>query len=126
MIDSTTPAPDAGGPRVNGEVGSVSPVAYQVRTSALDQLCADLQRAVEQGRRLLEHPGVVRGQAQDAGDDDLRDAAVHLADRWTWGLQVLLDDATTLLQDVRSAAQLYDEVERTTVAVPPTLPGLTR
>ncbi len=90
-------------------------VSYHVRTSALDQLCTDLQRAVDQGRQLLEHPGVVRGRAQDGGDEDLRDAAVLLADRWQWGLQVLVDDAETLLHDVRAATLVYDQVERTSV-----------
>jgi hypothetical protein len=78
---------------------------------------------VDQGRRLLAHPGAVRGRAQDGGDDELRDAAALLADRWAWGLQVLLDDATTLLHDLRSAVVVYDQVERTAV---PTLHALPR
>jgi hypothetical protein len=103
-------------------VSAPDAVRYRVRTSALGEVCDGLERAVQHGRRLLEHPGVVRGRAQDGGNDDLRDAAVLLADRWQWGLQVLLDEATTLLHDLRSASLLYDAVERTSVPAPPAVP----
>lgn len=119
MITSTPWAPTASsGMATTSATSTPDAVRYRVRTSALDQVCAGLERAVEHGRRLLEHPGLVRGRAQDAGDDELRDAAALLADRWQWGLQVLLDDATTLLNDLRSATLLYDEVERTSVPAP--------
>ena len=90
-------------------------VVLGVRTNALDSLCADLERAVDQGRRLLEHPGVVRGRASDAGDELLRDAVVAFADRWEWGLSALVDDAAALARDIGAAARLYDQVERTSV-----------
>jgi hypothetical protein len=90
-------------------------VVMGVRTAGLDTLGADLERAVDQGRRLLEHPGVVRGRASDAGDDLLRAAVVAFADRWECGLRALVDDAAALARDVNAAARLYDQVERTTV-----------
>jgi hypothetical protein len=90
-------------------------VVLGVRTNALDAVCADLERAVDQGRRLLEHPGLVRGRASDAGDELLRDAVVAFADRWEWGLRCLVDDAAVLARDVRAAARLYEQVERTSV-----------
>lgn len=111
-------------PSADGAVGGARPprdaVTFGVRTSALDRASADLQRAVDRGRQLLEHPGRVRGRAQDAGDDGLRDAIVAFAGRWEWGLQALVDDASALARDLAAAAQLYDEVERTSVpSVPP-------
>lgn len=90
-------------------------VVFGVRTNALDAVCADLERAVDQGRRLLEHPGLVRGRASDAGDELLRDAVVAFADRWECGLRCLVDDAAVLARDVRTAARLYEQVERTSV-----------
>jgi hypothetical protein len=117
MIQTTT-VPGA----VSGRLAAPD-VAVEVRTTALDQTCANLQRAVEQGRRLLEHPGVVRGLAHDTGDDELRDAAVHFADRWGYGLRVLVDDAAGLLADLQSAVRVYDEVERTSVPAAPPWPG---
>lgn len=98
-------------------------VTYAVGTSALDELCRALESATARGRQLLQHPGVVRGRAQDGGDDELRDAAVLFADRWQWALQAMVDDAEALLGDLRSAALLYDEVERTSVL---TVPGFVR
>jgi hypothetical protein len=114
MIGTTTS--DAG----DGQVAASRPsragdVVVGVRTNALDLMCDDLRRAVDQGQRLLEHPGVVRGRAQDAGDDVLRDAVVAFAARWEWGLQVLVDDAAALARDITAAARLYDEVERTSI-----------
>lgn len=93
---------------------------FSVRTNALERACSDLRRAVDRGRQLLEHPGRVRGRAQDGGDDDLRDAVVLFASRWQWGLQVLVDDAAALARDIEVAARVYDEVERTSV---PALPS---
>lgn len=113
MIQTTT-VPEAAAGRL-----AAPDVAVEVRTTALDQTCADLHRAVEQGRRLLDHPGVVRGLAHDAGDDELRDAAVHFADRWSCGLRALVDDAAGLLADLESAVRVYDEVERTSVPTAP-------
>jgi hypothetical protein len=90
-------------------------VVLAVRTSALDRLCADLERAVDQGRQLLEHPGVVRGRASDAGDELLRDAIAAFADRWEWALSALVDEAAALARDIGAAARLYDQAERTSV-----------
>jgi hypothetical protein len=101
-------------------------VVMGVRTNALDTLGADLQRAVEQGRRLLEHPGVVRGRASDAGDDLLRAAVVAFAERWERGLRALVDDAAALARDVNAAARLYEQVERTSVIGVPSGPGAGR
>jgi hypothetical protein len=117
----TTPfdesAPRAAPPPVTG-------AAFGVRTNALDQTCDDLKRAVDRGRQLLEHPGRVRGRAQDGGDDDLRDAVVLFAARWQWGLQVLVDDAAALARDLQVAARVYDQVERMSIPVlPSTAPG---
>jgi hypothetical protein len=112
MIESTTSGQGGG----SAQGGSAHAATFGVRTSALHSLCTDLQRAVEQGRQLLEHPCVVRGRAEDAGDDDLRAAVTLFASRWQWGLRVLVDDASALLTDLRSAAELYDEVERSAAA----------
>jgi hypothetical protein len=101
-------------------------VVLGVHTNALDSLCADLERAVDQGRRLLGHPGVVRGRASDAGDELLRDAVVAFADRWEWGLSALVDDAAALARDIGAAAHLYDEVERTSVVGVRSTPGAGR
>jgi hypothetical protein len=101
-------------------------VTLGVHTSALDGACDDLQRAVDRGRQLLEHPGRVRGRAQDSGDDVLRDAITAFASRWEWGLQALVDDAAALARDIAAAARLYDEVERTSVLSLPTGPGSSR
>jgi hypothetical protein len=90
-------------------------VVLGVRTNALDALCADLGHAVDEGRRLLDHPGVLRGRASDAGDELLRDAVVAFADRWECGLSALVDDAAALARDIGAAARLYDQVERTSV-----------
>jgi hypothetical protein len=106
MIESTSLGP---------AIGRVDDTRFAVCTSALDATCTELERAVRHGRDLLDHPGVLRGRAEDVGDDDLRAAVVHFAGRWHWGLQVLVDDASRLLTDLRSAARLYDELERTTV-----------
>jgi len=106
------PTPSGGGTaRAAGGPG----VVVGVRTNALDALCADLERAVDRGRRLLDHPGVVRGRAADTGDDLLRDAVVAFADRWEWGLHALVDDAASLARDISAAARLYEQVERTSV-----------
>jgi hypothetical protein len=110
MIE-TTPSPASGPDAPPAAPG----VTYGVRTNALDQLCDDLQRAVAHGRQLLDHPGVVRGRADDAGDETLRHAVVAFATRWEWCLQALVDDTAALLGDLRAAAQVYDEVERTSV-----------
>lgn len=124
VVAMITSLPSSQGPTAATGVAAAAACAtgaaasYQVRTSALDDVCAGLERAVDQCRRLLEHPGVIRGRAADSGDDELRNAASLLADRWEWGLQVLVDEATTLFHDLRSAADLYDEVERTSVLVP--------
>jgi hypothetical protein len=91
-------------------------IVLGVRTNALESLCAELERAVDEGRRLLEHPGVVRGRASDAADELLREAIVAFTDRWEWGLCALVDDAAALARDIGAAARLYDQVERTWVA----------
>jgi hypothetical protein len=101
-------------------------VVLGVRTNALETLCADLERAVDEGRRLLEHPGVVRGRASDAGDELLRDAVVAFADRWGWGLSALVDDAAALARDIGAAARLYEQVERTSVIDVRSRPGPSR
>ncbi|HET8615519.1 MAG TPA: hypothetical protein VFL94_08350 [Actinomycetales bacterium] len=93
-------------------------VSFGVRTGVLHQECESLRRAVEQSRRLLDHPGLVRGRAQDCGDDDLRDAAALLASRWQYGLQALVAEAEALLTRLRAATQLYDDVERTSTLGP--------
>jgi hypothetical protein len=109
MIETT---PSGG---VTARAAAGRDVVLGVHTNALDRLCADLERAVDQGRRLLEHPGVVRGGASDAGDELLRDAIVAFADRWEWGLSALVDDAAALARDIGAAARLYDQAERTSV-----------
>jgi len=101
-------------------------VVLGVRTGALATLSDELERAVDQGRRLLEHPGVVRGRASDAGDDLLRDAVVAFADRWDWGLRCIVDDAAALARDVDAAARLYEQVERTSVVGVRARPGARR
>jgi hypothetical protein len=101
-------------------------VTFGVRTSALDRVCDELQRAVDRGRQLLEHPGRVRGRAQDVGDEGLCDAITAFAGRWEWGLQALVDDAAALARDIAAAARLYDEVERTSVPSVSSGPGPSR
>jgi hypothetical protein len=120
MIETT---PSGGG---TARAAAGRDVVVGVRTNALDSVCADLERAVDQGRRLLEHPGVVRGRASDAGDELLRDAVVAFADRWEWGLSALVDDAAALARDIGAATRLYDQVERTSVVGIRSTPGARR
>ncbi|GMA89176.1 hypothetical protein GCM10025868_44260 [Angustibacter aerolatus] len=72
-----------------------------VDLEALQAVSARLLAAADAARDLSRHPGVVRGRAADGGDDALRDAAVHFADRWSWALDRASYDARRIGEPAR-------------------------
>jgi hypothetical protein len=87
-----------------------------VDVGELQTLVQWLQSAVSAARQVQEHPGVVRGRAQDGGWPPLRDAAAELADRWEWSLGSLADDADRVAALLQLAVDRYVEAERQAVA----------
>jgi len=84
-------------------------------SAPVDQLRATalrLDAASRAARSLCEHPGRVRGLAQDGGDDALRDAAAELARRWHWSLDQLAGATSRWAALLDLAADQYAEAER--------------
>ncbi len=65
---------------------------YEVDPERLRQAAEQLGRAAAAANAVVDHPGVVRGRAQDGGCVQLRDAAARFARRWEHGLSLLADD----------------------------------
>lgn len=84
---------------------------YAVRTDRLRAVADALADAVTAAAGVADHPGVVRGRAQDAGDDELRDQAAAFADRWEHGLHLMVGHGRRMSDALRSAADGYDRVE---------------
>ncbi|GAB3690523.1 hypothetical protein [Angustibacter aerolatus] len=83
-----------------------------VDLEALQAVSARLLAAADAARDLSRHPGVVRGRAADGGDDALRDAAVHFADRWSWALDRASYDARRIGELLGAAVDTYRRTER--------------
>ncbi len=89
---------------------------YQVRTAELREIAGMVAAAADAAKAVVEHPGVVRGRAQDGGDDDLRDQAARFADRWEHGLRLMAAQAQRMADALRLAADTYDQAERASAA----------
>lgn len=70
-----------------------------------------LGRAATAARAVVDHPGVVRGRAQDSGCEQLRDAAARFAQRWEHGLTLLADDLGRTEDVLRLVADTYTAAE---------------
>ena len=84
-------------------------------TAPVEELRAGARRLDAASRAALavcEHPGRVRGLAQDGGDDELRDAAAELARRWQWALEQLAGGTSRWAALLVLAAEHYAEAER--------------
>jgi hypothetical protein len=109
------------GSALPGRRSSVSRVSQQPSSAAVrftapvDRLRATARRldaASRAAHGLCEHPGRVRGLAQDGGDQELRDAAAELARRWHWSLEQLAGGTSRWAALLELAADQYAEVER--------------
>lgn len=96
---------------------------YGVRTAQLRDVAETLAAAAEALRGVVEHPGIVRGRAQDSGDDGVRDAAERLADRWEHAMQLMAAESQRLVDVLRLAADTYDEADAVVAAVFATAAG---
>ena len=84
-------------------------------SAPVDQLRATALRLDAASRAawsLCDHPGRVRGLAQDGGDDELRAAAAELARRWHWSLDQLAGATSRWAALLDLAADQYAEAER--------------
>lgn len=88
-----------------------------VRTSELRATAGRLQQAVRAARAVVEHPGVVRGRAQDSGSLELREAAVELAARWQYALGLMVTDIARTADALLQAAETYDQAESIALGV---------
>ncbi|HEX8496797.1 MAG TPA: type VII secretion target [Actinomycetales bacterium] len=88
----------------------------EVRTGELRATADVLAQAVRAARSVVEHPGVVRGRAQDGGCLDLREAAVEFAARWQHALGLMVTDISRTADALRLAADTYDQAESVTLA----------
>jgi len=84
--------------------------SFMVDPARLREAAERLGRAAGAARAVVDHPGVVRGWAQDGGCEQLRDAAARFARRWEHGLRLLADDlgrtrdVLTLVADTYASA----------------------
>jgi hypothetical protein len=93
--------------------------AFGVDLDELRSLVERVEAAAEAARAVDEHPGVVRGRAQDSGSTELRDAAVELADRWHEALRRLTGDGERLAAVLRMVLETYAEADRQAASVFP-------
>lgn len=89
---------------------------YRVQTAELREIADRLTAAADASRAVVEHPGVVRGRAQDGGADVLRDAGERFADRWQYGLRVMSADAQRVVDLLRVVADSYDQADAAVAA----------
>lgn len=75
-----------------------------------------MEAAARAAREVSEHPGQVRGRAQDGGDEELRDAAALMADRWQWSLDRLAGDVSRWTALLHVVIDQYAEIEREQVS----------
>jgi len=112
----TGPVDDAGEvPPVRPNVAGMSQLPPGSFTAPIDALRATAQHldaASRAARAVCEHPGRVRGLAQDGGDAELRDAAAELARRWHWSLEQLSGATSRWAALLYLIAEQYAEVER--------------
>lgn len=90
---------------------------YQVQTAQLREIAETLRAAVRAADAVVVHPGVVRGRAADAGDDDLRDAAAVFADRWEYGLRQMTVSGRRMADALTLAADTYEGADAAAVPV---------
>lgn len=87
---------------------------FEVDPGRLRETADRLQRAVTAARAVAEHPGVVRGRAQDGGCEQLRDAADRFARRWEHGARLLADDLGRTRDVLLLVADTYVAAEEVT------------
>jgi hypothetical protein len=90
--------------------------AFAVQTDRLRALADTLSDAAAAATAVVEHAGVVRGRAQDGGDDELRQQAGVLADRWEHGLGLMIGHSRRMADALRLAADCYDCAEQLAAA----------
>src|SRR3954468_3574366 len=71
-----------------------------------------LDAAARAARSVCEHPGRVRGLADDGGYPERREAAAELARRWHWSLEQLAGSTSRWAALLDLAAEHYAEAER--------------
>jgi hypothetical protein len=86
--------------------------AFTAPADRLHATARHLDGAARAARSVCEHPGRVRGLAEDGGDPELRDAAAELARRWHWSLEQLAGSTSRWAALLDLAAEHYAQAER--------------
>ncbi len=84
---------------------------FEVDPGRLREAAERLGRAVAAARAVVDHPGVVRGRAQDSGCEQLRDAAARFARRWDHGLTLLASDLGCTRDVLVLVADTYESAD---------------
>ena len=89
---------------------------FEVDTGGLRNVASTLRSAADAAERVVAHPGVVRGHAQDGGDEGLRDEAARFAERWEHGLRLMSAHSRRTADSLTLAADTYEQAEAATAA----------
>jgi hypothetical protein len=90
-------------------------VRFGATPAALDGTAGVIAAAALAIAELRDHPGVLRGRAADAGDDEVRAALVSFASAWDWGLELVQHETDRWADLLRAVADTYRSLERSVV-----------